>query len=495
MAEGKVITALKKTIKDFSDAEIRNREKASNIHRVTITRLDTAKAMQIGMSFALIKIFPGNEAQQEFFEEYNTIAAWSGYISRYFTNWMEDSGFPGGRLVKDVKMKDFSTFKASSSGNCYVLAGSTNTRLVVEMRQPSANRTINNLCGHIKDVVWKMWLDDVQLTAKEAKPGRQTFGMKGATYAHNEGSELGIGRIHNVCKAMQDMASGGEFPYLLETANVSAQIFKRAKLGIRMTPKQEQGILTGEIREIDGTFTLNTESIGDWKPIQKRIMGKGAGSFLSWLKKNKRAEADLGVGESSDEWEASNKFTKDAGASMAAGHGKILVNSLKKKGLKGKIVASKKAPIKRNPRKIEADVSFNSRTKIDRGLARFSQVVYAIGSNQKGEKGQTSLAEMLKLKKLINKRLPAEVRRQMGRPALINQTGRFSNSTQVTKFKETAAGISGEYTYQRNPYETFENTGSRKWPNGYNPKPLIAKSIRSLALQYTEQKLTSLRRT
>ena len=102
-------------------------------------------------------------------------------------------------------------------------------------------------------------------------------------------------------------------------------------------------------------------------------------------------------------------------------------------------------------------------------------------------------ADSLKLRRLINKRLGPEVRRNMGRPALINQTGRFSNSTKVN-LRETSAGISGEYTYLRSPYETFENTGSRKWPTGYNPKPLITKSIRNLALQYTAQKLVSLRR-
>ena len=103
-------------------------------------------------------------------------------------------------------------------------------------------------------------------------------------------------------------------------------------------------------------------------------------------------------------------------------------------------------------------------------------------------------ADLLKVETLINKRLPAQVRRNMGRPALINQTGRFSNSVQMGKLHQTKAGLSGEYTYQKSPYETFENTGSRRWPSGYNPKPLIAKSIRELAMQYTEQKLVSLRR-
>ena len=38
------------------------------------------------------------------------------------------------------------------------------------------------------------------------------------------------------------------------------------------------------------------------------------------------------------------------------------------------------------------------------------------------------------------------------------------------------------------PYETFENTGERQWSPGYNPKPLIAKSVRSLAQQITKRK-------
>ena len=138
--------------------------------------------------------------------------------------------------------------------------------------------------------------------------------------------------------------------------------------------------------------------------------------------------------------------------------------------------------------------------KQSKGIGNLSQTAALItaGKVVKGrpEKSKRDkIDNLLKVETLINKRLPAEVRRNMGRPALINQTGRFSNSTEVRNFRQTEAGISGEYTYQTSPYETFENTGERRWPTGYNPKPLIAKSIRNLAIQYTEQKLVSLRRT
>jgi len=119
---------------------------------------------------------------------------------------------------------------------------------------------------------------------------------------------------------------------------------------------------------------------------------------------------------------------------------------------------------------------------------------YSVRKEKRKESGSTDIAAMTKLEALINKRLPAEVRRNMGRPALRNQTGRFSNSVELQNLRPTAKGLSADYTYQLSPYETFENTGSRRWPSGYNPKPLIAKSIRKLAFQYTEQKLVSLRR-
>ena len=100
------------------------------------------------------------------------------------------------------------------------------------------------------------------------------------------------------------------------------------------------------------------------------------------------------------------------------------------------------------------------------------------------------LRNLLKVKNAINKRLPAEVRRNMGRPSLINRSGRFSNSVQVDSIMPAAQTLMVKYNYRINPYETFENRGSKRWPVGYNPKPLIAKSIRQLSLGLIDQKLT-----
>ena len=111
------------------------------------------------------------------------------------------------------------------------------------------------------------------------------------------------------------------------------------------------------------------------------------------------------------------------------------------------------------------------------------------GGGKKGKTGRQQL-DLAKIQIAINQKLPAEVRRNMGRPALINQTGRFSNSVRLTGLRQAPNSVVADYTYQLNPYETFENNGVRQWPTGYNPKPLISKSIRNLAAAFIDQKFT-----
>lgn len=104
-------------------------------------------------------------------------------------------------------------------------------------------------------------------------------------------------------------------------------------------------------------------------------------------------------------------------------------------------------------------------------------------------KGKDSIG-IGQLQLIINRKLSDQVKKNMGRPALRNQTGRFADSVRLVAMRQAQNSIVGDYTYQLNPYETFENTGSRRWPTGYNPKPLITKSIRELAVQTLDTKFT-----
>lgn len=91
----------------------------------------------------------------------------------------------------------------------------------------------------------------------------------------------------------------------------------------------------------------------------------------------------------------------------------------------------------------------------------------------------------LSLISLLNAKLPPEVRNNMGQNgALVNRTGRFSESAKIIGVEKTNQGFPRLlYTYQRAPYDVFDPViGKLPWATlGRDPKKLINKSIRSIA--------------
>ena len=176
--------------------------------------------------------------------------------------------------------------------------------------------------------------------------------------------------------------------------------------------------------------------------------------------------------------------------------GNLIVNTSLKKQMYAKGKAKNLTKFKKTPK----SVNKTSRVSREKEIPTNRADVYAAGitpeiakhlpkqAKQNPEKGQGSndfaiaTAGLLAVKNAINKRLPEEVRRNMGRPALRNRTGRFADSTMIDSITPSARTLMVRYTYRLNPYETFEPGGARDWPSGYNPKPLISKSIRGLAL-------------
>lgn len=180
------------------------------------------------------------------------------------------------------------------------------------------------------------------------------------------------------------------------------------------------------------------------------------------------------------------QIADDAVATIA----KTLKKNLKSKKNLKVTTKIKAKPLKSKGRK--AKIKPKSKGRVSLGGATVT-VAGKIASKGKGgrsprPKNTDATLDMLKLKKQINKRLPTAVKQNMGRPALINQTGRFAESAEVVRIKPSAKTLVADYTYQLNPYETFENTGDKQWPAGYNPKPLIAKSIREVAQAAVDEK-------
>lgn len=93
---------------------------------------------------------------------------------------------------------------------------------------------------------------------------------------------------------------------------------------------------------------------------------------------------------------------------------------------------------------------------------------------------QTASQNPLAVIKQFNLRLPDKVASNMGSPALNYRTGRFANSTRVTKLTDTKDGLIIDYTYQKDPYQVFETTPPWYTPQR-DPKKLLDKSVRELA--------------
>ena len=109
-------------------------------------------------------------------------------------------------------------------------------------------------------------------------------------------------------------------------------------------------------------------------------------------------------------------------------------------------------------------------------------------------KHMASTSHPLALKEMINAVLPDEILKNMGSPALNNRTGRFRESAQVTNaLVGPKGGINIEYTYQRNPYETFE-PGGAQGSTGRDPRRLIGNTIREVAQEIMGKKFIRTRR-
>ena len=102
----------------------------------------------------------------------------------------------------------------------------------------------------------------------------------------------------------------------------------------------------------------------------------------------------------------------------------------------------------------------------------------------------------LALAELINKMLPEALLMKMQAPALVNRTGRFRSSAEVTNVMiGPRGGTNVEYTYQRDPYEVFEPGSGSPLANQYrDPRAIIGGTVRELAQTIMGKKFIRTRR-
>ena len=157
---------------------------------------------------------------------------------------------------------------------------------------------------------------------------------------------------------------------------------------------------------------------------------------------------------------------------------KVKKPKLRKKKTRKPVVSKAALKVKKSPMSIAAVVV----RKINLSKAK---------SQRRKEGGGGTSFNPLQMIAMINKELPKTVMDNMGAPRLENQTGRFARSVRVTDIVQTPKGFpSIGYTYQRNPYQVFEEGSSGPWANGHrDPRQLIDQSIREIAVQFAMGRL------
>ncbi len=489
-------------ILDRSTEDVRERMGNNYIHDVTINFRLFADGCRNGMERLANSYFNLDDSERQQLARINTRFNWQA-AARNVSNRLSTA-------FKSVKVGNHTITKLSQIPGyanfigVYVL-NQTSNELKVRLYNKQAGSPMNSktLVNFTKDFRIKTYENFLATHAgnysqkivpfgsitSPAGRGRATseFGV-GSPFSHSNETTVGLGMLEEINEQLAENDELAAFTGMFAKDSATLDLAKAFFDAISVEWEEEPilNLQTGEYemkRVVKGDLdyigrNTSTSQDNDWNNLRADLLDK-LSEFLEEAKPlNPRSAADF---------EASKSARGQIGDFNREVATNIVVKALTEKGLKAVAVKSRyKAPKKRT-----STVATGGR--FSAVLRKGSQVTAVASGKSKSQRDpdrQRDLVNLTKLKNVINKRLPAEVRRNMGRPALINQTGRFSNSVELTDLTAGDKTLIGAYTYMHNPYRTFENEGSRKWPVGYNPKPLITQSIRNLAQEYVVAKFT-----
>jgi len=488
-------------------------------HRLVIRWRTIAEGMSAAVD-ARAKVYGTDKSAG--YKSFNSKTSWTKAAKDAFDNMRNDGSIKDWSETTST-LKGFTRATNGHKGVWVERYGTVGVSLVVVAREKGARiaKLLGGFDTKYRRNVWREWIKQKKLEVDKflpvttgapkaqeyfadrskgelgpgfgsAKQGESPFGGDNLPSAH----KLTIGQVKFAelwesieegstnNQALDDLGFFGKVATPTSIQNVKQQIiegldikWKQERIPDEKGEAVEVRIITVEVDTAAANLADRQNDLDKLKPNAKKVI-KDALENLITTGDSALAKADL----------KTSKTYRDAAGEVAANQ---IMKSLIKGGKKSVKVVKRKKPsgIKINRRGTAKKGKKATKISTTSDLI-VSQAPRIRARGQSREKGKAKELNLGTLKAQINRRLPAEVRRNMGRPALINRTGRFSDSVEITSIRQTKNTLTADYTYQLRPYETFENTGQIEWPAGYNPKPLIAKSIRNLALNLTDQKFT-----
>jgi len=149
------------------------------------------------------------------------------------------------------------------------------------------------------------------------------------------------------------------------------------------------------------------------------------------------------------------------------------------------------------------DAKYKEREKKRKGLSLSKKKTTRLKSKKgkvkktralKADRGQNITQNPLALESLLNELLPKVVASKMTSPALNYRTGRFAESVEATEVMVgPKGGLNINYTYQKDPYQTFE-PGFARGSTYRDPRKIIGESVREIAQSIMKDKFIRVRR-
>lgn len=263
--------------------------------------------------------------------------------------------------------------------------------------------------------------------------------------------------------------------------------------GIANSEKLDSKATSSDLQDVLGVNTLITVLRNDKQDSHTISLesdylnkqGKGGGAEVKAAKKALQKQLKAAI----------KKLEKsiDTGKGLVKLKGSDSIDTKKRKKIRKNIVdpfkklKNKNVKVTAKDTKIESKTSSNKLNKASSGGKGLSATKLGAGvraarmSRQRQKASESPASSPLKMLTMLNSQLPTVVEQNMEDPALNRRTGRFARSVKAVDITTTNKGFTSVgYTYQKNPYQTFE-PGYAQGSIERDPRRLIDKSIREIA--------------